>query len=152
MKVESGHWRLLLLLVFFFLALRLPIITFDYGPSQYYPPPPGWSQYFTYYLASDYDYFWRYRILSITAPFWLVTGIIALLICTPSIANWRMELGASIAISAYTIAAWMVFLQYCFIQSRYFLDVYASPLIPVVGLVFVAVSRFVNHVYIRRQP
>ncbi len=151
MKMESIMWRLIPLLAFLAIALALPVVRFDYGESPYYPPPPGWTRYFTYFLAADYDYFWRIRIVTNATPFWLLTGIIALLILSPSLANWRIDLVASLAVSSYTIGAWMVFLQYFFIQPRTFLSVYAPPIIPVVGLVFVVASRTLNYLNAKRQ-
>ena len=150
-------WRVLLVLAFLLIALMLPIITFDHGTYPYYPPPPGWSRYWTYYLAADYDYFWRYRISPLTLPLWLLVGIIVLLILTHSLSTKWLDLVSISAISLYTIFAWMIFVQYNFIEIRSeyamsYLAVYAAPLIPIVGSIFVSAARILEYIYDREKP
>lgn len=157
--MKYARWRILLVLAFLIIALSLPIITFDFGAWSSYPPdtpPPGWSRYWTYFLAADYDYFWRFRISPLTAHLWLLVCIMSLVMLTPPLSTRKIDMIASISIGAYAIIAWVLFVQYNFIQLRPeiaqpYQAVYATPLIPVVGLIFILASRFIDYIYDRQR-
>ncbi|MGQ4912395.1 MAG: hypothetical protein ACP6KW_09525 [Candidatus Thorarchaeota archaeon] len=143
-------WSLSMALLFIVIAMVIPIATIDWGESNVYPLPPGWSRFLTYYLASDYDYFYRFRILPLSYPFWMIVVITALLILAPRYSSLAKDLGISLLLSLYGVVAWELFVQFNFMyRSSY--PVLHFPLTPLIGLGFVLISRLMHERLSRQE-
>ncbi len=131
-------------IIFLYIACILPFVyLYNPNPIVYEIPPPGYTTQWWYYLIGDFDYFFRLRFLSLSIPFWMITGFFILQMNAPNVTSYLHDFLIHLAISCVLSISWW-YLSIWIFSGITSWEIVPITFTPMIGIAFVAVHRAVN--------